>query len=187
MTFFSFIHQTRLEFLLQKSSILPENSEKFWFNLTRNLKAYQNFSFFLFFFFTVHQNSFISQAFQFFVPIGPGAGLHLPSSMFIGQTSDKRASPDLSADEQLACHWKKVDKSWVFDIEKPLSPLTVFMKCFPSFSATCSLTLYKILWTMSTTSMWNLRRILGTAATGRAVLAKEEGLMPGDEIIRWGL
>ncbi|XP_005809339.1 zinc finger protein GLIS2 isoform X1 [Xiphophorus maculatus] len=52
-------------------------------------------------------NSHISQAFQFFVPIGPGAGLHLPSSMFIGQTSDKRASPDLSADEQLACHWKK--------------------------------------------------------------------------------
>ncbi|XP_074512786.1 zinc finger protein GLIS2b isoform X2 [Sebastes fasciatus] len=48
-----------------------------------------------------------SGAFQFFVPIGAGAGLHLPSSMFIGQTSDKRASPDLSADEQLACHWKK--------------------------------------------------------------------------------
>ncbi|XP_067089482.1 zinc finger protein GLIS2b [Osmerus mordax] len=48
-----------------------------------------------------------SQAFQFFVPIGGGAGLHLPSSMFIGQPSDKRASPDLSADEQLACHWKK--------------------------------------------------------------------------------
>ncbi len=56
----------------------------------------------------VHQNSHISQAFQFFVPIGAGAGLHLPSSMFIGQTSDKRASPDLSADEQLACRWKKV-------------------------------------------------------------------------------
>ncbi|TMS14673.1 Zinc finger protein GLIS2 [Larimichthys crocea] len=53
------------------------------------------------------RNSHISQAFQFFVPIGAGAGLHLPSSMFIGQTSDKRASPDLSADEQLACRWKK--------------------------------------------------------------------------------
>uniref|UniRef100_A0A1A8RI30 Zinc finger protein GLIS2 n=1 Tax=Nothobranchius rachovii TaxID=451742 RepID=A0A1A8RI30_9TELE len=52
-------------------------------------------------------NPHLSQAFQFFVPIGPGAGLHLPSSMFIGQTSDKRASPDLSADEQLACRWKK--------------------------------------------------------------------------------
>ncbi|XP_037331374.1 zinc finger protein GLIS2b isoform X1 [Pungitius pungitius] len=52
-------------------------------------------------------NSHMSQAFQFFMPIGAGAGLHLPSSMFIGQTSDKRASPDLSADEQLACHWKK--------------------------------------------------------------------------------
>nr|XP_020477781.1 zinc finger protein GLIS2 [Monopterus albus]XP_020477782.1 zinc finger protein GLIS2 [Monopterus albus]XP_020477783.1 zinc finger protein GLIS2 [Monopterus albus] len=48
-----------------------------------------------------------SGAFQFFVPIGAGAGLHLPSSMFIGQTSDKRVSPDLSADEQLACHWRK--------------------------------------------------------------------------------
>ncbi|TNN68870.1 Zinc finger protein GLIS2 [Liparis tanakae] len=53
------------------------------------------------------RNSHMSQAFQFFVPIGAGAGLHLPSSMFIGQTNDKRASPDLSADEQLACHWKK--------------------------------------------------------------------------------
>ncbi|XP_051905647.1 zinc finger protein GLIS2b isoform X2 [Hippocampus zosterae] len=49
----------------------------------------------------------LSQAFQFFVPIGAGAGLHLPSSMFVGQTSDKRASPDLSSDEQLACRWKK--------------------------------------------------------------------------------
>ncbi|XP_063760501.1 zinc finger protein GLIS2b isoform X2 [Eleginops maclovinus] len=48
-----------------------------------------------------------SGAFQFFMPIGAGGGLHLPSSMFISQTSDKRASPDLSADEQLACHWKK--------------------------------------------------------------------------------
>lgn len=47
-----------------------------------------------------------SQAFQFFVPIG-GGGLHLPSSMFIGQTKDKRASPDLSADEQLSCRWRK--------------------------------------------------------------------------------
>lgn len=56
----------------------------------------------------IYQKSHISQAFQFFVPIGAGAGLHLPSSMFIGQMSDKRASPDLSADEQLACHWKKV-------------------------------------------------------------------------------
>ncbi|KAK7940385.1 hypothetical protein WMY93_003711 [Mugilogobius chulae] len=49
----------------------------------------------------------LSQAFQFFMPIGAGTGLHLPSSMFMGQTSDKRASPDLSADEQLACRWKK--------------------------------------------------------------------------------
>ncbi|XP_041719756.1 zinc finger protein GLIS2 [Coregonus clupeaformis] len=48
-----------------------------------------------------------SQAFQFFVPIGAGSGLHLPSSMFIGQPNDKRASPDLSADEQLACRWRK--------------------------------------------------------------------------------
>ncbi|XP_024127256.1 zinc finger protein GLIS2b [Oryzias melastigma] len=48
-----------------------------------------------------------SGAFRFFVPIGAGAGLHLPSSMFIGKTNDKRASPDLSADEQLACRWKK--------------------------------------------------------------------------------
>ncbi|XP_072549191.1 zinc finger protein GLIS2b [Salminus brasiliensis] len=48
-----------------------------------------------------------SQSFQFFVPIGGGGGLHLPSSMFIGQHKDKRASPDLSADEQLCCRWRK--------------------------------------------------------------------------------
>ncbi|XP_028842765.1 zinc finger protein GLIS2b [Denticeps clupeoides] len=48
-----------------------------------------------------------SQPFQFFVPIGGGGGLHLPSSMFIGQPKDKRTSPDLSADEQLACRWRK--------------------------------------------------------------------------------
>ncbi|XP_077591001.1 zinc finger protein GLIS2b [Stigmatopora nigra] len=52
-------------------------------------------------------NSQLSQAFRFFVPIGGGAGLHLPSSVFIGQMRDKMASPDLSADEQLACRWKK--------------------------------------------------------------------------------
>lgn len=55
----------------------------------------------------VYQNSHLSQAFQFFVPVGAGAGIHLPSSMF-GQMSDKRASPELSADEQLACRWRKV-------------------------------------------------------------------------------
>ncbi|XP_051987315.1 zinc finger protein GLIS2b isoform X2 [Xyrauchen texanus] len=48
-----------------------------------------------------------SQAFQYFMPIGGGGGLHLPSSMFIRQSKDMRASPDLSADEQLACHWRK--------------------------------------------------------------------------------
>ncbi|XP_051570146.1 zinc finger protein GLIS2b isoform X1 [Myxocyprinus asiaticus] len=48
-----------------------------------------------------------SQAFQFFMPIGGGGGLHLPSSMFIRQSKDMRASPDLSADEQLACRWRK--------------------------------------------------------------------------------
>ncbi|XP_022520802.1 zinc finger protein GLIS2b [Astyanax mexicanus] len=48
-----------------------------------------------------------SQGFQFFVPIGGGSGLHLPSSMFSGQSKDKRASPDLSADEQLYCRWRK--------------------------------------------------------------------------------
>ncbi|KAJ8251498.1 hypothetical protein GJAV_G00222010 [Gymnothorax javanicus] len=48
-----------------------------------------------------------SQAFQFFLPIGAGGGLHLPPSMFIGQHKEKRASPELSADEQLACRWRK--------------------------------------------------------------------------------
>ncbi|KAG5832621.1 hypothetical protein ANANG_G00293050 [Anguilla anguilla] len=48
-----------------------------------------------------------SQAFQFFLPIGAGGGLHLPPSMFIGPPKEKRASPELSADEQLACRWRK--------------------------------------------------------------------------------
>ncbi|XP_058891370.1 zinc finger protein GLIS2-like isoform X1 [Acipenser ruthenus] len=48
-----------------------------------------------------------SQAFQFFLPIGSGGGLHLPSSMFIGPPKEKPASPELTADEQLACRWIK--------------------------------------------------------------------------------
>ncbi|XP_036403136.1 zinc finger protein GLIS2-like [Megalops cyprinoides] len=48
-----------------------------------------------------------SQAFQFFLPIGAGGGFHLPSSMFIGQPKEKRASPELSVDDQLACRWMK--------------------------------------------------------------------------------
>lgn len=48
-----------------------------------------------------------SHGFQVFVPIGGGGGLHLPSSMFSGQSKDKRESPDLSADEQLYCRWRK--------------------------------------------------------------------------------
>ncbi|KAI5097568.1 zinc finger protein GLIS2 [Silurus meridionalis] len=48
-----------------------------------------------------------SQAFQFFLPIGGREGLHLSSSVFIGQPKDKRASPELSADEQLSCRWRK--------------------------------------------------------------------------------
>lgn len=50
-----------------------------------------------------------SQAFQFLLPIG-GGGIHMPSSIFVGQHRDKRASPELSADEQLSCRWKKVRK-----------------------------------------------------------------------------
>ncbi|KAL4648689.1 zinc finger protein GLIS2-like [Arapaima gigas] len=47
------------------------------------------------------------QAFRFFLPIGAGGGFHLPSSMFIGQPKETRASPELSSDEQLACRWVK--------------------------------------------------------------------------------
>ncbi|CAB1344454.1 unnamed protein product [Coregonus sp. 'balchen'] len=48
------------------------------------------------------------QGFQIFLPIGTtGGGFNLPSSMFIGQPGEKRASPDPSSDEQLACHWMK--------------------------------------------------------------------------------
>ncbi|XP_028670134.1 zinc finger protein GLIS2b [Erpetoichthys calabaricus] len=48
-----------------------------------------------------------SQAFQFFLPVGSGAGLQLPSSMFIGSPKEKRISPELCIDEQLACRWVK--------------------------------------------------------------------------------
>ncbi|KAL1005743.1 hypothetical protein UPYG_G00063410 [Umbra pygmaea] len=48
------------------------------------------------------------QGFQFFLPIGStGTGFNLPSSMFIGQPGEKRASPELLSDEQLACRWMK--------------------------------------------------------------------------------
>ncbi|XP_048870687.1 zinc finger protein GLIS2-like isoform X4 [Brienomyrus brachyistius] len=47
------------------------------------------------------------QAFQFFLPVGAGGGFHLPSSVFIGQPKETSASPELSADEQLACRWTK--------------------------------------------------------------------------------
>ncbi|XP_022542867.2 zinc finger protein GLIS2 [Astyanax mexicanus] len=44
--------------------------------------------------------------FQFFLPIGAGAGLRLPSSMVIGQCRERRDSPE-PVDEQLACRWLK--------------------------------------------------------------------------------
>ncbi|XP_067115457.1 zinc finger protein GLIS2 [Osmerus mordax] len=48
------------------------------------------------------------QGFQFFLPIGnTGGGFNLPSSMFIGQAGEKRASPEPSSDEQLACRWMR--------------------------------------------------------------------------------
>ncbi|KAG5280175.1 hypothetical protein AALO_G00085830 [Alosa alosa] len=48
-----------------------------------------------------------SQALQFLVPIAGGGGLPLPSSVFVGQPKDKWGSSDISADEQLACRWRK--------------------------------------------------------------------------------
>ncbi|TSK62523.1 Zinc finger protein GLIS2 [Bagarius yarrelli] len=47
-----------------------------------------------------------SPAFQFILPAREG-GLHLVSSMFIGQHNDKRPPPELLADEQLSCRWRK--------------------------------------------------------------------------------
>ncbi|XP_017542335.1 zinc finger protein GLIS2 [Pygocentrus nattereri] len=44
--------------------------------------------------------------FQFFLPIGAGAGLRLPSSLTIGQCRERRESPE-PVDEQLACRWLK--------------------------------------------------------------------------------
>lgn len=133
-----------------------------------------------------YQNSHLSQAFQFFVPIGAGAGLHLPSSMFIGQTSDKRASPDLSADEQLACRWKKVSsrvgKSQLNQDQKQFQDHShAFNMIFFPPSAICSLTPCKTWWIMSMTSMSSLKKTLGTAATGRDALAKGGGSMPGEK------
>ncbi|KAL2086935.1 hypothetical protein ACEWY4_017994 [Coilia grayii] len=48
-----------------------------------------------------------AQGFQFFLPIGAGGSFQLPSSLFIGRNGEKRASPEPSSDEQLACRWKK--------------------------------------------------------------------------------
>ncbi|KAM4611783.1 zinc finger protein GLIS2 [Polymixia lowei] len=48
------------------------------------------------------------QGYQFYLPIGsPAGGYNFPSSVFIGQNREKRASPDPSSDEQLACRWMK--------------------------------------------------------------------------------
>lgn len=136
----------------------------------------------------------MSQAFQFFMPIGAGAGLHLPSSMFIGQTGDRRASPDLSADEQLACHWKKVRSHFYKPVaSRPGSKISQYhhnsftmTDAFRSPSAIYSLTPCKTWWTMSTTSMSSPRRTLGTAVTGRAALEKGGVSMLGEKIMHLG-
>ncbi|XP_034044296.1 zinc finger protein GLIS2-like [Thalassophryne amazonica] len=48
------------------------------------------------------------QGYQFYLPIGSShGGYGFPSSVFIGQNRQKRDSPELSLDGQLACHWTK--------------------------------------------------------------------------------
>lgn len=53
-----------------------------------------------------------------------------------------------------------------------------------SHSATSSLSSCKTWWTTSTTTMSNLRRMLGTAATGRAVPAMAVASTPGEGRLR---
>lgn len=108
--------------------------------------------------------------------------------MFVGQSGDKRASPDFSADEQLACRWKKVrlkNKS----AEKNQNCDAVAAKltwsfCSPPSSAIYSSTACKTWWIMSTTSTSSPKRIPGTAATGRAAPGRGGASMPGETTAR---
>ncbi|XP_070297977.1 zinc finger protein GLIS2-like [Salvelinus sp. IW2-2015] len=86
-----------------------------------------------------------SQAFQFFVPIGAGAGLHLPSSMFIGQPMTSGPLPISQQTNKLACRWRKC----IFSFES-LQDLVDHVNDFHV----------------------KLKRILGTAATGTAALQR---------------
>ncbi|XP_056135850.1 zinc finger protein GLIS2 [Lampris incognitus] len=48
------------------------------------------------------------QGYHFYLPIrSPGAGYNFPSSGFVGQKKEERASPARSSDEPLACRWMK--------------------------------------------------------------------------------
>ncbi|XP_076023433.1 zinc finger protein GLIS2 [Genypterus blacodes] len=49
-----------------------------------------------------------SQGYQFYLPMGSSAGGYsFPSSVFIGQHREQRASPEPSLDGQLTCRWMK--------------------------------------------------------------------------------
>ncbi|KAI6076723.1 zinc finger protein GLIS2 [Aix galericulata] len=49
-------------------------------------------------------------SFQFFLPLGAGGALHLPSSAFLPPPKDKRLSPELPLPKQLVCRWSKVSR-----------------------------------------------------------------------------
>lgn len=60
----------------------------------------------------------IPSSFQFFLPLGAGGALHLPSSAFLPPPKDKRLSPELPLPKQLVCRWSKCNQ--FFDLLQDL-------------------------------------------------------------------
>ncbi|XP_060116642.1 zinc finger protein GLIS2 [Heteronotia binoei] len=60
----------------------------------------------------------LHRSFQFFLPLGSGGALHLPSSAFLSGPKEKRLSPDLPLQKQLVCRWSKCNQ--LFDLLQDL-------------------------------------------------------------------
>uniref|UniRef100_A0A8C8SSV7 Zinc finger protein GLIS2 n=1 Tax=Pelusios castaneus TaxID=367368 RepID=A0A8C8SSV7_9SAUR len=52
----------------------------------------------------------LPSSFQFFLPLGAGGALHLPSSAFLTPPKEKRLSPELPLPKQLVCRWAKCNQ-----------------------------------------------------------------------------
>ncbi|XP_064376599.1 zinc finger protein GLIS2 isoform X2 [Dromaius novaehollandiae] len=60
----------------------------------------------------------IPSSFQFFLPLGAGGALHLPSAAFLPPPKEKRLSPELPLPKQLVCRWSKCNQ--FFDLLQDL-------------------------------------------------------------------